>query len=76
MTGIGIPLAIIGAVITVKEVIGTNILEDTFVNVKIDKYKKSKHIKKWINKMYIIKSEALKNNVIDVKELQQWGHLL
>ena len=45
-TGIGIPLAIVGAGITVGEVVGTNILEDTFVNVKIDKYhKKCKHIK-------------------------------
>ena len=76
-TGVGIPLAIIGAGITVGEVVGTNGFEDRIVNVKIDKYnKKCKHIKEWIDKMYIFKIEALKDNVIDVKEIQQWKHLL
>ena len=55
-TRIGIPLAIIGAGITVGEVVETNVFEDTIVNVKIDKYNKMcKHIKKWIDKMYIFK---------------------
>ena len=45
--------------------------------MKIDKYnKKGKHIKEWIDKMYIFKVEALKDNVIDVKEIQQWKQLL
>ena len=76
-TGIGIPLAIIGAGITVGEVVGTNVFEDAIVNMKIDKYnKKCKYIKEWIDKMYIFKVEALKDNVIDVKEIQQWKQLL
>ena len=76
-TGIGIPLAIIGAGVTIGEVVGTNVFEDAIVNVKIDKYnKKCKHIKEWIDKMYIFKIEELKDNVIDVKEIQQWKQLL
>ena len=47
-TGIGLSLAIVGAGLTISEVIGTNILEETFVNIKVDKYhKKSKHLKEW-----------------------------
>ena len=76
-TGIGIPLALIGAGVTIGEVVGTNVFEDTVVNLKIDKYNKEcKHIKEWIDKMYIFKVEALKDNVIDAKEIQQWKQLL
>ena len=32
-TGIGIPVAIAGAGITIAEVIGTNVLEDSLVNI-------------------------------------------
>ena len=42
---VGIPLAIISTTVTSGEVIGANILEDSFVNVKVNNYnKKCKHI--------------------------------
>ena len=76
-TIIGIPLAVVGATITIGEVIGTNILEDTYINIKVNKYnKKCKHIKEWIDKMYIFKAEVLKDNIIDNKEIQQWKQLI
>ena len=76
-TIIGIPLEVVGATITIGEVIGTNILEDTYINIKVNKYnKKCKHIKEWIDKMYIFKDDVLKDNIIDNKEIQQWKQLL
>ena len=37
---VGIPLAIISSAVTLGEVIGANILEDSFVNVKVNTYDK------------------------------------
>ena len=76
-TGIGIPLAIIGASVTIGEVIGTNILEDTIVNIKVAKYhNKTIHIIEWIDKMYLFKQDILKDNNIDAKEIMQWKEML
>ena len=47
---IRIPLAIICTAVTLGEVIGSNVLEDSFVNVKANTYdKKCKHITKWLD---------------------------
>ena len=52
---IGIPLAIISTAVTLGEVIGANVLKDSFVNVKVNNYdKKCKHINKWIDRMYFL----------------------
>ena len=50
---VGIPLAIISTAVTLGEVIGANVLEDSFVNVKVNTYdKKCKHIIKWLDRMF------------------------
>ena len=47
---IRIPLAIICTAVTLGEVIGSNVLEDSFVNVKANTYdEKCKHITKWLD---------------------------
>ena len=47
-----IPLAIISAAVTISEIIGANVLEDSFVNVKVNTYcKKCIHSTKWLDKM-------------------------
>ena len=56
---VGILLAIISTTITLGEVIGANILEDSFVNVKVNTYdKKCKHITKWLDRMYLFKQDT------------------
>ena len=45
-----IPLTIISTAVTLGEIIGANVLEDSFINVKINIYdKKCKHITKWLD---------------------------
>ena len=74
---IGIPLAIISTTVTLGEVIGANVLEDSFVNVKVNTYdKKCKHITKWLDRMYLFKQDTLRDGVIDAKEIEQWKHIL
>ena len=47
---VGIPLAIISTTVTLGKVIGANILEDSFVNVKVNTYDKTcTHITKWLD---------------------------
>ena len=44
---VGIPLAIISTAVTLNEVINDNVLEDSFVNLKVNTYdNKCKHISK------------------------------
>ena len=65
-------LAIISTAVTLGEVIGANVLEDSFVNVKINTYeKKCKHITKWLDRMYLFKQDTLRDEVIDAKEIEQ-----
>ena len=74
---VGIPLAIIITAVTLGEVIGANVLEDSFVNVKVNTYdKKCKHITKWIDRMYLFKQDTLRDGVIDAKEIEQWKQIL
>ena len=69
---VGIPLAIISTAVTLGEVIGANVLEDSFVNVKVNTYdKKCKHITKWLDRMYLFKQDTLHDGVIDAKEIDQ-----
>ena len=73
---VGIPLSIITAV-TLGEVIGANVLDDSFVNVKVNTYdKKCKHITKWLDRMYLFKQDTLRDGDIDVKEIDQWKQIL
>ena len=66
---VGIPLGIISTAITLGEVIGANVLENSFVNVKVSTYdKKCKHITKWLDRMYLFKQDTL-GGVIDAKEI-------
>jgi hypothetical protein len=76
-TGIGIPIAIAGACVTGIELLGTNIIEDTLVTKKVNKYEyKITHLKEWIDKMYIFRCEALHDGKIDQKEIDLWRKLL
>ena len=66
---VGIPLAIISTVVTLDEVIGANVLEDSCVNVKVNTYdNKCKHITKWLNRIYLFKHDTLRDGVIDAKK--------
>ena len=74
---VGIPLAIISTAVTLGEVIGANVLEDSFVNVKVNTYdKKCKYITKWLDRMYLFKQDTLRDGVIDAKEIEQWKQIL
>ena len=74
---VGIPLAIISTAVTLGEVIGANVLEDSFVNVKVNTYdKKCKHITMWLDRMYLFKQDTLRDGVIDAKEIDQWRQIL
>jgi glutathione S-transferase len=66
-----------GATLTVGEVLSINIFEDTLVHKKVEYYhKKCKHLTKWIERMYIFKTDALRDGLIDDKEIQQWRSIL
>ena len=59
------------------EVIGANVLEDSFVNVKVNTYdKKCKHFTKWLDRMYLFKQNTLRDGVIDAKQIDQWKQIL
>ena len=74
---VGIPLTIISTAATLGEVIGANVLEDSFVNIKVNTYdKKCKHISKWLDRMYLFKYDTLRDGVIDAKEIEKWIHIL
>jgi hypothetical protein len=76
-TGIAIPVAIAGACVTGIELLGSSIIEDTLVTKKVGKYDhKIIHLKEWIDKMYIFKTEALKDSKIDSHEIELWKKLL
>ena len=74
---VGIPLAIISTAITLNEVIGANVLEDSFVNVKVNTYDKNcKHITKWLDRIYLFKQDTLCDGVIDAKEIDKLKQIL
>ena len=74
---VGIPLAIISTAVTLGEVIGANVLEDSFVNVKVNTYdKKCKHITKWLDRIYLFKQDTLRDGVIDAKEIDKLKQIL
>ena len=74
---IGILLAIISTAVTLDEVIGANVLEDSFVNVKVNTYdKKCKHISMCLDRMYLFKQDTLRDGVIDTNEIDQWKQIL
>ena len=73
---VGITLAIISNTVTLSEVISANVLEDSFVNVKVNTYdKKCKHITKWLDRMYLFKQDTLRDGVIHAKEIEQWKQI-
>ena len=73
----GIPLAIISTAVTLGEVIGANVLEDSFVTIKINTLdKKCKHITKWLDRMYLFKQDILRDGVIDAKEIEQLKQII
>ena len=60
---VGIPLAIISTAVTLGEVISANVLEDSFVHVKVNTYdKKCKLITKWLDRMYLFKQDTLRDH--------------
>ena len=74
---VGILLAIISTAVTLGKVIGANVLEDSFVNVKVNTYdKQCKQITKWLDRMYLFKKDTLRDGVIDAKEIEQWRQIL
>ena len=67
---VGIPLAISSTTVTLLEVIGANVFEDSFVNVKVNNYnKKCKLISTWIDRMNLFKQATIRNGAIDLKKL-------
>ena len=64
------PLALISTAVTLGKVIGANVLEDCFLNAKVNTYdQKCKHIIKWLDRMYLFKQDTLRDGVIDAKQL-------
>ena len=61
-----IQLTIIITAVTLGEIIGANVLLDSFVNVNVNTYnKKCKHITKWLDRVYLFKQDNLRDGVID-----------
>ena len=57
--------------------IGANVLEDSFVNIKVNTYdNKCKHITKWLDRMYLFKQDILRDKVLDAKEIEQWKQII
>ena len=77
LTGLGAPIAIASSGLTLLEVIGSHMLEDSLVRSKVNKYAaKAAHRKEWIDKMYVFKNEALRDYILDQKEIELWNALL
>ena len=76
-TGVGIPVAIAGGVITAVELVGSNIVEDTLMKRKVQKYRqKTLFFKEWIDKMHVFVTDATRDGIIDDKEIEQWKRLV
>jgi hypothetical protein len=77
LTGLGAPIAIASSGLTLIEVIGSHLLEDSLVRSKVNKHAaKAAHRKEWIDKMYVFKNEALRDQTLDQKEIELWNALL
>ena len=76
ITGVGIPVAIAGGVITAIELVGSNIVEDTLMKRKVQKYsQKTLFFKEWIDKMHVFVTDATRDGIIDDREIDQWKAL-
>ena len=70
LPNIDITLTIINIAVTLI-VIGADVLEDSFVTVKINTYDKNcKHFTKYLDKMYLFKQDTLRG-VIDANKIEQ-----
>ena len=66
VTGVGAPVAIASSGLTLVELVGSHLIEDSVVRAKVNKYgAKVAHLKEWIDRMYVFKSEALRDQVLD-----------
>jgi len=75
-TGVGLPIAIAGGVVTAVELVGSNIVEDTLMKRKVQKYRqKTLFFKEWIDKMHVFVTDATRDGIIDDKEIEQWNKL-
>lgn len=71
------PIGFIGIAVTTTELVGSNVLEDALLNVKVNKYaKKCDLLQEYINKMYVFKIESIKDGVISEHEMQLFTQLL
>jgi hypothetical protein len=76
-TGVTQILGIAGIACTISEVSLGSIVEDTVVKHKVHKYRhKCEHLKEWIDKMYVFKSEAEHDGIISSEEIEKWRQLL
>lgn len=76
-TGLGIPIAVAGGIVTAVELVGSNIVEDTLMKRKVQKYRqKTLFFKEWIDKMHVFVTDALRDGIIDDKEIDQWKNLI
>ena len=63
--------------LTVSEIVCTNILEDSLLKIKVNKYKKKCiDIQSLIDKLYVFKNKALKDGIISDLELDEFDNLL
>ena len=71
-----LPVAIAGGVVTAVELVGSNIVEDTLMKRKVQKYRqKTLFFKEWIDKMHVFVTDATRDGIIDDKEIEQWNNL-
>lgn len=46
------------------------------MRLKVNKYTTKVHLKEWIDRMYMFKNEALRDHILDQKEIELWNVLL
>lgn len=61
-TGVGAPIAIASSGVTLFELAGSHLVKQSVVRAKVNKNAaKVAHIKEWIDRMYVLKSESLRD---------------
>lgn len=65
-TGVNIPVAIAKGLVTAVELVGSNIVEDTLMKRKVQKYRQNTlFFKEWIYNMHVFVNDATNDGIID-----------
>ena len=74
---LSMPIGIVLIGISVIEVVGLNILEDSLVKIKVNKYKtKSNKLHDFIEKIHFFKRDALVDGILNDKEMEHFNTIL